>query len=160
MKDKIRQLLVRLSEVEDKLGHPEVFNDQKQYRELTQEHSYLQEIKTLWEESERLIKQLADNRELLKEESDPEFAQVLTDDCTTLEKRIAELQIKLENLLVPPDPNDHRNTILELRAGTGGDEAALFVGDCVRMYKLFADKMGWRYELLSCAESEIGGFKE
>ena len=66
----------------------------------------------------------------------------------------------MENLLVPPDPNDHRNTILELRAGTGGEEAALFVGDCVRMYKLYADHRGWKYELLSCTLSEKGGYKE
>lgn len=160
MKNKVLQLLARLSEVEAKLGHPEIFNDQKQYRALTQEHSYLLEVKTIWEESERLKKQLLDNQELLKVEKEGDFAEILRDDCIKLEATLSELQIKLENLLVPPDPNDHRTTILELRAGTGGDEAALFVGDCVRMYKLFADKMNWRYELLSCTESEVGGYKE
>jgi peptide chain release factor 1 len=137
-----------------------VFNDQKQYRTLTQEHAYLHEIKTVWQEIERLEQQLANNKELLEVETDAVFAEVLKEDVSALEKQKGELDIKLENLLVPPDPNDHRNTILELRAGTGGDEAALFVGDCVRMYKLFAEIMGWRYEPLSYAESEIGGFKE
>ena len=160
MQNKVQQLLARLTEVEERLGHPDVFNDQKQYRALTQEHSYLLDVKSIWEEGERLKKQLTDNRELISIETDPDFAEVLKEDTAHLEQRVAELQIKLETLLVPPDPNDSRNTIIELRAGTGGDEAALFVGDCVRMYKMFADKMGWRYELLSCAESEIGGFKE
>jgi peptide chain release factor 1 len=160
MINKIQQLLKRLTEVEEQLGHPDVFNDQKQYRTLTQEHAYLHEIKTVWQEIERLEQQLANNKELLEVETDAVFAEVLKEDVSALEKQKGELDIKLENLLVPPDPNDHRNTILEVRAGTGGDEAALFVGDCVRMYKLFAEIMGWRYEPLSYAESEIGGFKE
>lgn len=157
---KVQQLLSRLSELEDVLGRPEVFENQKKYRELTQEHSYLQELKTVWLEIKSSDKQLLDNQELLKTENDLEFAEVLKADSYQLEQRKTELLKKLEDLLIPPDPNDSRNTILELRAGTGGDEAALFVGDCVRMYKLYADRKGWRYELLSCTPSEIGGFKE
>lgn len=150
----------RLHEVEAVLGHSEVFNDQKKYRTLTQEHSYLSEIKGVWESLLSSRKQLQENREMLSAEKDPDFAEVLREDIQQLEAKINELQIRLERLLVPPDPNDSRNTIVELRAGTGGDEAALFVGDCVRMYKLYADKMGWSYETLSCTPSEIGGFKE
>ncbi|MCE5317167.1 MAG: peptide chain release factor 1 [Parachlamydia sp.] len=157
---KVEQLLTRLSEVEHKLGQPGIFDDQKAYRELAQEHSYLLEVKNAWEEQKRLEKQLDDNRQMLKGEQDPDFAEVLREDMLAIEKRLESLRAKLQNLLVPPDPNDSRNTIIELRAGTGGDEAALFVGDCVRMYKLFADHMGWRYELLSCAPAELGGFKE
>lgn len=160
MNNKVLKLLDRLNTVEEELGRPDVFNDQQLYRTLAQEHSYLQEVKTVWEEISRLEKQLSDNKELLSVEADEEFAVALREDCLQLDKRITDLKIKLENLLVPPDPNDHGNTILELRAGTGGDEAALFVGDCVRMYKMFADKMGWKCEPLSCTESERGGFKE
>lgn len=160
MENKIRALLSRLHEVEAVLGHPNVFDDQKKYRALTQEHAYLTEIKNVSDELRLAQKQQQDNRELLSDEKDPDFAEVLREDIQQLEAKISELQTKLERLLVPPDPNDSRNTILELRAGTGGDEAALFVGDCVRMYKLYADHMGWRYELLSCAPSELGGFKE
>ncbi len=160
MKTKILRLLSRLSEVEENLGHPGVLNDQKQYRLLAQEHAYLLEVKTLWEEHEHLNSQLVDNQELLKIETDLAFATVLREDITLIEQQLSELDKKLDHLLVPPDPNDHRSTILEVRAGTGGEEAALFVGDCIRMYKMFADKKGWRYELLSCTESEKGGFKE
>lgn len=157
---KVHQLLSRLPELEEVLGHPDVFNDQKKYRTLTQEHAYLVQVKGLWEQLQTAKKQIADNTELLKTEKDPEFTEVLRDDIAQLEKRCEALENELKDLLIPPDPNDSRNTILELRAGTGGDEAALFVGDCVRMYKLFADKRGWKYELLSCTPSEIGGFKE
>lgn len=157
---KIQQLLSRFAEVEDLLGRPEAFADQKKYRALTQEHAYLQELKNVWEEIGRTTKQIDENRELLKIEQDPEFSEILKEDISQLETRLPDLQKKLQDLLVPPDPTDHRNTIIEIRAGTGGDEAALFVGDCVRMYKLYADQKGWRYELLSCTPSEIGGYKE
>lgn len=160
MEKKINALLSRLHELEAVLGHPEVFSDQKKYRALTQEHAYISEVKSVWEEIHRSQRQLGDNKQLLSAENDPEFVEVLREDNQRLEEKIAELQSRLEDLLVPPDPNDSRNTILELRAGTGGDEAALFVGDCVRMYKLYADRMEWRYELLSCTPSELGGFKE
>ena len=157
---KVQQLLSRFAEVENLLGRPEAFADQKKYRDLTQEHAYLRELKAVWDEIAQSSKQLEDNRELLKTEEDPEFTDVLKEDIANLEARLVSLQKKLQDLLVPPDPTDHRNTIVELRAGTGGDEAALFVGDCVRMYKLYADLKGWRYELLSCTPSEMGGYKE
>jgi peptide chain release factor 1 len=160
MEQKVHQLLERLAEVEEVLGQAHVYEDQKKYRSLSQEHAYLAELKATWEEKKKVERQIVDNQELLKSEKDLEFAQILREDIAQLEKRIPELQMAIENLLVPPDPLDHRATIVEIRAGTGGDEAALFVGDCVRMYKLYADRKGWRYELLSCTPSEIGGFKE
>lgn len=160
MEKKLEQLFERLAEVEELLGNPHAYEDKKKYRDLTQEHSYLTELKATWEKKQKLSNQLIDNQELLKTEKEFEFAEILREDNAKLEQGISELQKQIENLLVPPDPNDHRATILELRAGTGGDEAALFVGDCVRMYKLYADHKGWRYELLSCTPSEIGGFKE
>ncbi len=160
MEQKIQSFLSRLSELESVLGHPEVFSDQKKYRAFTQEHAYLSEVCSVWNQLELAKKQLQDNKEMLSTEKDPEFAEALREDNQQLESSIVELQTNLERLLVPPDPNDNRNTIIELRAGTGGDEAALFVGDCVRMYKLYADQMKWNYDLLSCTPSEIGGFKE
>lgn len=160
MENKIRSLISRLHEVEAVLGHSEVFSDQKKYRAITQEHAYLTSVKLIWEGLQSLRKQVQENREMLSFERDPEFAEVLREDIQQLEAKIVDLQIQLERLLVPPDPNDNRNTILELRAGTGGDEAALFVGDCVRMYKLYADKMKWTYDTLSCTPAEMGGFKE
>lgn len=160
METKVQQLLSRLSEVEMFLGQPDAVSDQKRYRSLTQEHAYLSELKGVWLGITNAKQQLADNKELLQKESDPEFFEILREDSAQLEVTLERLERELQTLLVPPDPNDNRNTILEIRAGTGGDEAALFVGDCVRMYKLYADGKGWRYEELSCTPSEIGGFKE
>lgn len=160
MEKKIASLLVRLSEVENALSQSDVLSDQKKYRELTQEHAYLSEVKHVSEKIESYKKQLQDNILLLKEESDSDFREEIEADNAFLQPQIEKLEQSLSTLLVPPDPNDHRNTIIELRAGTGGDEAGLFVGNCVRMYKCFADKNGWNYELLSCSESDLGGFKE
>lgn len=160
MQERIRQLLVRFDEVEELLGQPDLLNDQKQYRALTQEHAHLLEIKEAWQKLTTLQKQFEESELLVKTEKDPHFLEMIREELIILEKSLLASQKHLENLLVPPDPNDHRNIIVELRAGTGGDEAAIFVGDCVRMYKCYADQKGWKYELLSCADSEMGGFKE
>ncbi len=160
MRERVLNLLERLAKVEELLGQNEILADQKQYRTLAQEHAYLSDVKAVWKECETLQKQLTESQTLAREEKDPNFQEVIREEIASLEAALKKAQARLENLLVPPDPRDNRNIILELRAGTGGDEAALFVGDCVRMYKAYADKKGWRYDLLSCAPSERGGFKE
>jgi peptide chain release factor 1 len=160
MENKVQKLLSRIPEIEDALGQPGVISDQKKYRNLMQEHSYLINVQTVWNTLRESEKQLENNRELLKSERDPDFRLILEEDVQSLNTTIEENQERLEQLLIPPDPNDNRNAIVEIRAGTGGDEAALFVGDCVRMYKMFADKMKWRYEELSSTQSELGGYKE
>jgi peptide chain release factor 1 len=152
--------LTRFTEVEEALAQPGVFDQPKKYRELTQEHSYLSAIKAAWEELEKCRKQLAEDRALLKSESDAEIRALLEEEIPILEGKVTACENTLETLLIPPDPDDSRNVIMEIRAGTGGDEAALFVGDCTRMYQLYAVKMGWRYETLASSPSEIGGFKE
>lgn len=160
MEEKILDLLKRFVEVEGLLGQSEVLADQKRYKELAQEHAYLSEVKEQWDLSSSLEQQLKENALLLKTEKDPEFVEVIRQEISCLEEKIASLRASLGKLLVPPDPFDHRPIIMELRAGTGGDEAAIFVGDCVRMYKQYADAKGWKSELLSCTPSEMGGFKE
>ncbi len=160
MKEKIEKLLLRLEEVETALGNPEVHSDKKKYKELSQEHSYLSELRDVYHRLQKREKELGENKALLKEESDPEFTDVIRDDIEKLEAQVIALKGKIESLLVPPDPNDHANVMMEIRAGTGGDEAAIFVGDCVRMYRLYADHMGWKYETLALTDSEAGGYKE
>ncbi len=160
MEERIAKLLGRLEEVEGLLGQPDVVQDKNRYRELTQEHSYLSSIKELSLRLNTFSSQLKESQTLAKEENDPEFLAVIEEEITHLEEGVEKARIQLENLLVPPDPNDHRNTILEVRAGTGGDEAALFVGDIVRMYEYYAGSKGWKSEPLSCAISDAGGFKE
>lgn len=160
MKNKIARLLARFSEVEEALADPGVFDQPKKYRELTQEHSYLSEIKTAWDKLQKYSRQLEEDRALLKTESDQEICAMLEEEIPALEEKVSLCENALESLLVPPDPDDSRNIIMEIRAGTGGDEAAIFVGDCVRMYQLYADHMKWRYETLASSPSEMGGFKE
>ncbi|GAB4225575.1 MAG: peptide chain release factor 1 [Chlamydiales bacterium] len=160
MEKKIEKLLKRLEIVEDALGRSETLQDKKNYKSLTQEYSYLSQIKSTWADLQRSKKDLKENQELFKEEADEDFILMLEQEIKHIEAQIELNEVKIKALLVPPNPHDHSNTILELRAGTGGDEAALFVGDCVRMYKLYADSMGWKYEQLSCTPSEVGGFKE
>lgn len=160
MKEKVEQLLDRLVKIEEELGDPSVLSDKKRYREITRQHSYLNEIKTVWTHLSEVQRQLNDNQELMEIESDPAFLDVLREEIDKLESEEKVYEQKLDTLLVPPDPNDHRNTVVEIRAGTGGEEAALFVGDCVRMYQHFADKMGWSYEGLSSTPSDLGGFRE
>lgn len=160
MEKRVLELIDRFSEVEKLLSDPEILANQKTYKSLTQEHSYLSGVKEAWGRFKEIEKQLKEDLQLLKEESDEELILMLREEISSLEEQLPVAKAKVETLLVPPDPDDHRNTIIEVRAGTGGDEAALFVGDIVRMYQLYADDQGWKWELLSCAESDIGGYKE
>lgn len=160
MKERIAKLIERFSEVEELLGKPETLSNQDLYKELTQEHSYLSQVKDAWLHLEKVERQLVEDKELIKTESDEELIEMLREEIESLDKEIVSARNKVETLLVPPDPNDSRNTIVEVRAGTGGDEAALFVGDIVRMYQLYAAKCGWKWEELSSTDSEVGGYKE
>jgi peptide chain release factor 1 len=160
LEGRIQELLKRAEELESALGQQDVLSDQKKFKALTKEYSYISEVRQTFEALQSCESQINSNKDLLSQTDDPEFSQMIRDDLSALELDREKLESKLKNLLVPPDPRDSRNIILEIRAGTGGDEAALFVGDCVRMYKAYADSKGWTYELLSCTESEMGGFKE
>ena len=160
MKEKVETLLKRFAEVEVELSTPEVLGDQVRYKLLTQEHAHLSELKEVWGRLEAAKKGIEENRELLKEERDPELISLLKEESEQLERDVPLLTTKLESLIVSPDPKDNYSVIMELRAGTGGDEAALFVADCVRMYRLYAEQVGWTFEILSGSTSEVGGYKE
>lgn len=160
MEVKAKKLVGRLEEVERQLGDPAVLSDKSRYKELAQEHSYLSEVKNVFDALQRARQDLEDAEAMVKQEKDPAFAEALREEMTSLQGQILDGEAKLKNLLVPPDPNDSKNAIVELRAGTGGDEASLFVADCARMYKMFADKMSWKYEVLSSTPTDMGGYKE
>ena len=130
MQDKVVTLLAQLPELETKMSDPQIISNQKEFKEITEQHSYLTQLKNFWEEYQKLTKQKEDNEALLKETQDEEFLSLLQEDQKQVCDRIEELEKKIEDLLVPPDPLDSRNTIVEIRAGTGGDEAAIFV-DCL-----------------------------
>lgn len=159
-REKILKLLEQLPVIEQKLSEPDVLSNQSVYKELTQKHAYLFDLSQLFHEFEKKTQELEESKLLLEEENEEAFRAVLVQEIKILEPKIEGLRQKIQEFLIPPDPLDHANTIVEIRAGTGGDEAALFVGDCSRMYRLYADRMGWKSELLSCMPSEMGGFKE
>ncbi len=158
--EKYSSVLSRLQQLEAELSTPQVVADQKKYRALAQEHARLSELRALSDEISTLEKQLKDNKQLLQGEADPEFIAILQEDCEQLSFKQQKAVHALQMQLFPPGPYDDANTILEMRAGAGGQEAALFVADCARMYAMYADQMGWKYERLSATESDLGGFKE
>lgn len=160
MEEKIQKLLLRLHEVEQALGQPDSVADQKSYRLLTQEHAQLSELREAWDELQLVQKESSESRSLLETEKDSELLQMARDELVRLGAREGTLIQKIQTLLVPPDPRDSRNIILEIRAGTGGEEAALFAADCARMYRNYADSKGWKAEVLSASSAELGGYKE
>jgi peptide chain release factor 1 len=157
LRQQLERYPVRLQELDFFLQQPEIANDMERYRALTREHAEVSEIATLYARYLQREQDLASAREM---ESDPEMAEMAREEIASLDAELPQLEDDLQKLLIPKDPDDVRNTFLEIRAGTGGDEAALFAGDLLRMYTKFAERQGWRTELMSESEGEVGGFKE
>jgi len=160
MDPRIARCIERLQELERALAEPDVLADQKRYRQLAKEHAQLVELRSTHERVATLQRELHEADELLKLENEPEFAELLREESEKTRQALQKASERLQLLLSPPGPHDHANTILEIRAGAGGDEAAIFVGDVVRMYTLFADSVGWKHEGLACTPSDRGGFKD
>jgi peptide chain release factor 1 len=159
MLNKLEEVVDRFREVEGLLSDPSVVNDQNRYRALTKEHAELVDVVSSYDRYCQIREELSGSQELLKD-PDPDVRDMAGAEVADLETEQNILEAKLKLMLLPKDPNDSRNVILEVRAGTGGDEAALFAGDLFRMYTRYAENQGWKVELLSSAESEAGGFKE
>ncbi|WP_048441239.1 peptide chain release factor 1 [Caenimonas sp. SL110] len=161
MKQFLRQQLerypVRLQELDFFLSQEDITRDMERYRALTREHAEVSEVAGVFEQFRQRESALAQAREML---DDPEMADMAKDEITALEAEIPAFEDALQKLLLPKDPDDVRNTFLEIRAGTGGDESALFAGDLLRMYTRYAERQGWRCEIVSESEGEVGGFKE
>ena len=159
MLNKLEEVVDRFREVEGLLSDPTVVNDQNRYRSLTKEHAELIDVVSSYNRYCQIRQEISGSQELLKDQ-DPDVREMAGAEVTELEAEKSTLEAQLKQMLLPKDPNDSRNVILEVRAGTGGDEAALFAGDLFRMYTRYAENQGWKVELLSSAESEAGGFKE
>ncbi|MFW9603366.1 MAG: peptide chain release factor 1 [Trichlorobacter sp.] len=157
MLDKIQDLEVRFQELESLLSDPTVIANQPEFRKLSREHADLTPLIESYRRYRRVLDELAENRELV---TDPEMKEMAEEEITRLEEEQVTLEESLRILLLPKDPNDSRDVILEIRAGTGGDESALFAGDLFRMYSRYAERNRWKVDLLSCSESERGGYKE
>ncbi len=157
MFDKIEELERRYQEIESFLSDPAVISNQTEFRKLSREHSDLTNLVTAFRRYRRVLDEIRDNQELL---SDADMKEMAQEELKILEGEKDQLQADIQLLLLPKDPNDSKDVILEIRAGTGGDESALFAGDLFRMYSRFADSNRWKVEIISASESERGGFKE
>ena len=155
--DKLESLRLRHQELEDMLCRPEIISDARRYPQLRREHGELAPLVAAFEDFQKTSKQLEDDRAAL---ADPELREMAEEEIPALEQRIEVLTKELEVLLLPSDPNDARNTILEIRSGTGGEEAALFAADLFRMYTRYADRAGWKIEILNSSDASAGGLKE
>jgi len=160
MLERLGLLKQRFDELNSMMADPQVMDDQKAYRELVRERSSLEEVVTQYDRYLELERQQADARELLAGEKDPEMAEFLAAEVSSLEDAMAAQREKLKVLLLPADEMAGRDVIAEIRAGTGGDEAALFAGDLFRMYSRNAENHRWKVERLSASPSDMGGFKE
>lgn len=160
IEDKLAQIEERYEELERLLANPEVAADYNRVREYAQERSAIAELVETYRQSRSVRQQLDETRSMLGDEPDEEMRALVKQEIERLEVQENELQQKLRLLLVPRDPNDSRNVIVEIRAGTGGEEAALFAADLYRMYMRYAEGHGWKTELLSSNLTGIGGFKE
>ena len=156
---KLEDVVDRFREVEGLLSDPSVMSNQEKFRGLSKEHADLSEIVDTFSRYKKVCEAVEGNRELMRD-ADAEMREMAKAELPELEAQKESLAQQLKVLLLPKDPNDDKNVILEVRAGTGGDEAALFAGDLFRMYCRYADAKGWRVEIMSEAESEAGGFKE
>lgn len=150
----------RISDLEHAMEQGALAGDTSALKKVSKEHGYLLEVRETARKQEAFEKELEEVREMLKDEKDEELLAIALEEKARLEPLLDKTQQKLQMLCIPPDPDDDRNTIVEIRAGAGGQEAALFVADCVRMYTMYASKMGWNVERLSSMPSDLGGLKE
>lgn len=159
MPDKLEKLVAAYEELEQKLGDPAVISDPKEYARLAKEHADQAELVAKAREYLQALEDIETAKEMQKETSDPDDKAMLQDDIESNEARLPELEDQIKIMLIPGDPNDEKNTIVEIRAGVGGDEAAIFAGDLFSMYQRFAQTRGWKIEVLSSSPSDAGGFK-
>jgi peptide chain release factor 1 len=154
------QIITRFDEMTTQLADEKVIRDNQRWRKLAKERSDMEELAEVARQLKKLEQTLADNRAVIEANEDPELVEMATAELDALEAERAALDERFQVLLVPPDPADEKNTIMELRAGSGGEESALFVGDLLRMYTRFIERKKWKVEILSSSESGKGGFKE
>ena len=160
MFDKLEDLLIHFEEIMSELAEPNVANNQERFRMLMKEQSDLTPIVEAYKEYKKSKQDIEDSLALLDEETDEDMKEMLKEELASAKKRVEELEQKLKILLLPKDPNDDKNVIVEIRAGAGGDEAALFAAENYRMYVHYAESQRWKVELLSVDEIGIGGMKE
>ncbi len=160
MIDKLKNIEARYEELSTLLSDPNIYKDQNQFRKLSKEQNELGQIVEKFRELKSVQQQISEAREIVEQAEDPEMVELAEEELNELQPREKELESELKLLLIPKDPDDERNAIIEIRAGTGGDEACLFAGDLTRMYFKYAERQGWKIDVLNSHPQERGGFKE
>ena len=160
MFEKLQDLVHRSQELEQRLNDPTVIADQALWQKTVKEHAALQPVTEAYQQYIKVKRELADNQKLLEEESDEELRMLAKEEVAEGKRMLEQLEQTMKLLLLPKDPNDEKNVFVEIRAGAGGDEAALFAAEVFRMYGRYAERRGWKTELVSLNENGLGGFKE
>ena len=158
--DKLEGVKIRFEEVSELITDPEIINDMKRYVKLNKEYKSLEPIIEAYKEYKNILENIESSKEILAEETDEEMKEMAKMELEELNNRIAPLEEEIKLLLIPSDPEDDKNAVLEIRAGTGGDEASIFAGDLFRMYTKFCDSKGWKTSVTNIAEGTAGGYKE
>ena len=159
MFDKLLGVEERFIEVEKHLSDPKIVNDRNAYQTFVREHAELNKIVTVYRQYKQTLQDLDESQDLLKD-ADPEIKDLAREEIATLNQEKEDLESELKKLLLPKDPNDYKNVIVEIRAGTGGEEAALFAGDLFRMYSRYAENHNWKIEVITHHPTGVGGLKE
>ena len=152
-------LKLKYEEIGQKLTDPEVIADVKQFVQLTKEYKELEPIIETSERYRKAVDALADAKDILANDKDEDMREMAREEIATLEPQLVTMEEEIKLLLIPKDPQDEKNAILEIRGGTGGDEAAIFAGDLLRMYTKYIESKGWRYEITSFSDGAAGGYK-
>ncbi|MDR0880501.1 MAG: peptide chain release factor 1 [Clostridioides sp.] len=160
MLKKLEVLEGTYKDLSEKIGDPEIINDQKTWQKYVKEHAELEPIIMKYREYKEVLNNIAESKEILQEESDEELREMAKMEIAENEALVEPIESEIKVLLLPKDPNDDKNVIVEVRGGAGGDEAALFAGDLFRMYTRYAERRHWKMELLSSNETGVGGYKE
>lgn len=160
MYDKLQFIEEKFEDLSHKISDPEVIADQNEWRKLVKEHSDMEPIVVKFKEYKDVLQGIEDSKEMLTEEGDKDFIEMVKAEIVDLEEKKTALEEELKIMLLPKDPNDDKNVIVEIRGAAGGEEAALFAGDLFRMYTRYAERMGWKQEVLSSNPTDIGGYKE
>jgi peptide chain release factor 1 len=158
--DKLDALQTEFFELQNKVSDASLMNDARQYKQLMRRYKELEAITEYYQEYLSTQKQISDAQHILDSEKEPEMQAMAKDEICNLEASMHRIELHLRDLLIPSDPNDEKNAIIEIRAGTGGEEAALFVADLYRMYNYYADLKGWKKQIIDANETGLGGYKE
>lgn len=160
MFDRLEDLLIRYEELMDELNDPDVVSNQDRFRSLMKEQNELGEIVEKYKKYKEIKKNIEESLEILEEEKDEEFRELAKEELNDSKEKLPKIEEELKILLLPKDPNDNKNVIIEIRSGAGGDEAALFAAELYRMYSKYAESQRWKVDMMSLNENGIGGFKE